>query len=183
MARVLVSKAGVIGEVKTFAGAAAPEGYLLCQGQAVSRTTYANLFDVLGTSHGQGDGSTTFNLPDYRGRFLRGRASGSANDPDRASRTAMATGGATGDSIGSVQVDSFQNITGSVVTTYAVVRSGQTGALAASTFSGGTAITSPSFPASASSGSIDFNASSSPGARTSTETRAKNAYVNYIIKY
>jgi microcystin-dependent protein len=92
-----------IGAVTAFSGAAAPDGWLLCQGQAVSRATYASLFAAIGITHGQGDGSTTFNLPDYRGRFLRGQANGSANDPDRASRTAMATGGATGDNVGSVQ--------------------------------------------------------------------------------
>lgn len=73
MARALVSKSSITGEVRTFAGSTAPEGYLLCQGQTVSRTTYSALFSVLGTSYGQGDGSTTFNLPDYRGTFLRGR--------------------------------------------------------------------------------------------------------------
>jgi microcystin-dependent protein len=73
MARELVSKSSITGEVKAYAGPTAPEGYLLCQGQAVSRTTYSGLFSVLGTSHGQGDGLTTFNLPDYRGTFLRGR--------------------------------------------------------------------------------------------------------------
>ena len=51
----------------------APEGYLLCNGQAVSRTTYANLFAVLGTTFGEGDGSTTFNLPDLRSRFIKGK--------------------------------------------------------------------------------------------------------------
>jgi len=72
MARVLVSNSTITGEVKMFAGSSAPEGYFLCQGQAVSRTTYANLFAILGTTYGSGDGSTTFNLPDYRGSFLRG---------------------------------------------------------------------------------------------------------------
>jgi microcystin-dependent protein len=72
MARVLLSNSTITGEVKMFAGSSAPEGYLLCQGQAVSRTTYASLFAILGTTYGTGDGSTTFNLPDYRGNFLRG---------------------------------------------------------------------------------------------------------------
>jgi microcystin-dependent protein len=74
MARALVTKtSSIVGEVKAFAGLTAPQGYLICDGSAVSRSQYANLFDVIGTSHGQGDGSTTFNLPDYRGQFLRGR--------------------------------------------------------------------------------------------------------------
>ena len=50
----------------------APTGWLICYGQAVSRTTYATLFGVIGTTFGVGDGSTTFNLPDYRGRTSAG---------------------------------------------------------------------------------------------------------------
>ena len=61
------------GTVASFAGATAPAGWLLCAGQAVSRTTYADLFTVLSTVHGSGDGSTTFNLPDLRGRAIFGR--------------------------------------------------------------------------------------------------------------
>lgn len=49
-----------------------PAGYLICNGQAVSRTTYANLFAVFGTTFGIGDGSTTFNLPSLQGRYLQG---------------------------------------------------------------------------------------------------------------
>ena len=55
-----------------YGGDTAPAGYLLCDGSAVSRTTYADLFDVIGTKYGSGDGSTTFNLPDYRGRNFVG---------------------------------------------------------------------------------------------------------------
>ena len=50
----------------------APAGYLLCDGSAISRTTYANLFNAIGTSFGTGNGSTTFNIPDGRGGVLRG---------------------------------------------------------------------------------------------------------------
>lgn len=52
-----------IGSVIAFAGSNAPVGYLMCDGSAVSRTTYADLFAVIGTTYGAGDGSTTFNLP------------------------------------------------------------------------------------------------------------------------
>jgi microcystin-dependent protein len=61
------------GVVFPFAGDTAPFGYLICDGRAISRAEYPQLFATLGTSHGSGDGSTTFNLPDYRGNFLRGR--------------------------------------------------------------------------------------------------------------
>lgn len=55
-----------IGSIIPFGGTTAPNGFLLCQGQAVSRTTYAELFAVIGTAFGTGDGSATFNLPDLR---------------------------------------------------------------------------------------------------------------------
>jgi microcystin-dependent protein len=61
------------GTIIAFAGATPPSGWLLCNGSAISRTTYSALFSAIGTAHGQGDGSATFNLPDYRGQFLRGR--------------------------------------------------------------------------------------------------------------
>lgn len=59
-----------VGSVIAFAGSSAPTGWLLCAGQAVSRTTYASLFALIGTTYGSGDGSTTFNLPDLRGRVI-----------------------------------------------------------------------------------------------------------------
>ena len=60
------------GVVLPFAGSVAPQGYLLCDGSAVDRTTYANLFAVIGTTYGSGDGSSTFNLPDLSGRVVLG---------------------------------------------------------------------------------------------------------------
>lgn len=60
------------GTVLSYAGASAPAGFLLCDGAAVSRTTHAALFAAIGTSFGAGDGSTTFNVPDLRGMFVRG---------------------------------------------------------------------------------------------------------------
>jgi microcystin-dependent protein len=79
------------------------QGWLFCDGSAVSRTTFSQLFAVLGTRHGSGDGSTTFNLPDYRGRFVRGTDHGAGRDPDISLRVAANPGGVTGDNIGSVQ--------------------------------------------------------------------------------
>ena len=61
-----------IGVILPFAASSAPIGYLLCYGQAVSRTTYAALFAIIGTAYGVGDGSTTFNVPDLRGRAIAG---------------------------------------------------------------------------------------------------------------
>ena len=63
------------GIIMPFAGTVAPQGYLLCDGSAVDRTTYATLFGVIGTTFGAGDGSTTFNLPDLGGRVPLGVSS------------------------------------------------------------------------------------------------------------
>lgn len=61
------------GTVVTFAGRTAPTGWLLCNGAAISRTTYADLFAVIGTDYGVGNANTTFNLPDLRGRYPLGK--------------------------------------------------------------------------------------------------------------
>ena len=93
------------GAVMAFAGSAAPDGWLLCDGSSVSRTQYASLFAAIGTAHGSGDGATTFQLPDYRGRFLRGVDDGQKRDPDALARTAAAPGGNAGDAVGSIEGD------------------------------------------------------------------------------
>lgn len=62
-----------VGTVSDFAGSTAPTGWLLCYGQAISRTAYASLFATIGTTYGTGDGSTTFNIPDCRGRVSAGK--------------------------------------------------------------------------------------------------------------
>lgn len=106
---------GLIGEVQTmkgflvptgtvvaFAGETAPPGWMLCHGQPLNREKYKPLFDVVGTLHGAPD-DQHFNLPDYRGRFLRGVAEKSELDPDKDGRTEMAKSGAVGNRVGSVQ--------------------------------------------------------------------------------
>lgn len=74
----------VIGSVIMWAATTPPTNWLICDGAPISRTTYATLFSVLSTLYGAGDGSTTFNLPDYRGVFPRGLDSGRGLDPARA---------------------------------------------------------------------------------------------------
>lgn len=71
------------GAVFHFAMQTAPAGYLVCNGAAVSRTAFAALFAAIGTLYGSGDGSTTFNLPDLRGEFLRGADLGRGVDSGR----------------------------------------------------------------------------------------------------
>lgn len=83
------------GIMLDYAGTAEPSGWLMCDGRAISRETYSSLFAALGTAYGSGDGSTTFNLPDFRGRFARyndnmGTAAGAASrDTGRAHGSAQ----------------------------------------------------------------------------------------------
>jgi microcystin-dependent protein len=63
-----------VGTIKPWGKATAPAGYLLCDGSAVSRTTYADLFAVISTTYGAGDSSTTFNVPDLQGKFPQGKS-------------------------------------------------------------------------------------------------------------
>jgi microcystin-dependent protein len=68
------------GTLLTYAGSTAPDGWLLCDGSAISRTTYARLFAAISTTYGTGDGALTFNLPDLRGVYPRGAGiNGTAN--------------------------------------------------------------------------------------------------------
>ena len=78
------------GTVQYFANTTAPNGYLECNGQAVSRVAYAELFNAIGTLYGVGDGVTTFNVPDLRGEFIRGTDNGKGADPGRTIGTTQA---------------------------------------------------------------------------------------------
>tara|TARA_Y100001937_G_scaffold34011_1_gene48556 strand:+ start:2035 stop:2649 length:615 start_codon:yes stop_codon:yes gene_type:complete len=63
-----------VGTIKPWGKATAPAGYVLCDGSAISRSTFADLFAVIGTTYGAGDSSTTFNVPDLQGRFPQGKS-------------------------------------------------------------------------------------------------------------
>lgn len=90
-----------------------PAGWMLCDGTAVSRTEYSNLYNAIGVSWGTGDGTTTFNLPDLRGMFLRGVSGESGIDPDADNRVPLTdNGGNSGNNVGSYQEDAIRNITG-----------------------------------------------------------------------
>jgi microcystin-dependent protein len=87
------------GSLIHFAGATTPAGYLKCQGQLLSRTVYARLFLAIGVLYGSGDGTSTFAVPDGRGRFLRQLDEGAGRDPDRV------LGSSQGDSFASHEHD------------------------------------------------------------------------------
>lgn len=154
------------GSIIAYGGISAPPGYLLCRGQAVARPTgspgnyvgtYAKLFTVIGTYYGNGDGSSTFNVPDFRGMFLRGMDSTAVNDPDAATRTSL-NGGNSGAKVGSYEVDELKSHTHPMTGSF-------TGVAAGSGTAFGTFSTSNTLAAGG------------------NETRPKNIYVNYIIKY
>ena len=83
-----------LGGIIDYAGATAPTGFALCYGQAISRATYAALFAIIGTTYGAGDGSTTFNVPDLRGRVAAGKDDMGGSAASRLTSTTI-TGGAT----------------------------------------------------------------------------------------
>jgi microcystin-dependent protein len=87
------------GIVSAFAGVTAPAGWLMCYGQAVSRTEYSALFTALSTTYGSGDGTTTFNIPDLRGRAIAGVDNMGGSAASRLTSTVLSasnTLGATG---------------------------------------------------------------------------------------
>jgi microcystin-dependent protein len=98
--RVGGGEAHPIGALLSYAGASAPAGWLLCDGAAVSRTTYAALFGVLGTTYGAGNGSTTFNVPDLRNKVAVGSGS---------TYTRAQTGGAATVTLGTSQIPSHSH--------------------------------------------------------------------------
>lgn len=152
------------GTIAAFAGDTPPSGWLLCDGSFLDRTTYSTLFGVVGTRFGS-TGTTNFAVPDFRGRFLRGRDGGVGRDDDRTTREAMQTGGATGDAVGSIQGDAFKRHK------HSVPNDGSGGGIDQNSLVG--------------SANADENWSDTPGTGETggNETRPENANVNYIIKY
>ena len=170
-----------IGSVTAFAGVNVPAGWLLCDGSVVSRTTYSNLFAVIGNAWGDGDGVSTFNLPDLQGRFLRGVDNGTGRDPDAASRTASNNGGNTGNNVGTVEDQQYLAHTHGVTdpghnhksVNSDVVRN--TGGYGTGIGTGG--LGPNQITMTTNTTGITINNSGG------TETRPKNAAVYFIIKY
>lgn len=89
-----------------------PAGWILCDGRELRRSEYIALYQVIQTSFGEGDGSSTFNAPDLRGVFLRGVSGDSGKDKDAESRGFSLKGGNEGNAVGSYQGDAIRNFTG-----------------------------------------------------------------------
>ena len=154
-----------VGTIVPFAGSVCPEGWFFCWGATVGRNDYADLFAVIGVNFGSGDGANTFHLPDFRGRFLRGVDCGTGRDPDRWMRYAMNPGGSGGGDwgIGSCQDDMYQLHGHQPV-----------GQSIQNTFGG------PDFAYCVNGGYQNLPNTYNSGGN---ETRPKNAYVQFIIKY
>lgn len=140
-----------------------PNGWLLCDGAAVSRTDYADLFEVIGTTYGGGDGETTFNLPDCRGLFLKGKESV--------------------DSLGVINEAGLPNITSEPIVRGTGYGTGvQTGAI--HTFNTPNAGGAEHNVMREYDSSFDFDASRSSSIYGNSNTvTPRNLPVNYIIKY
>ena len=89
-----------IGTVIDFAGIVSPTGWFMCYGQAISRTTYSELFAAIGATYGSGDGATTFNLPDCRGRVIAGKDDMGGTSADRITAGMRGTAAFNGDALG-----------------------------------------------------------------------------------
>lgn len=174
-----------VGTVAAFAMASAPTGWLAADGSAVSRTTYSGLFTAIGTTWGAGNGSTTFNVPDLRGAFVRGSGShGSSND---AGGTAFG-----GQSVGGYQNDQMQKITGLVTHGYGnngaglLKRTSNTGAFAAVTMTSSSQLVQNVAYSTTYMHSSGFDSADSTNSRASSttggETRPFNAAMLFCIK-
>lgn len=165
----------IVGSIKAFHGTVLPDGYLWCDGSSLEKALYPVLYAAIGDSAGSAD-ANHFNVPDMRGKFMRG-VDGSANqDLDKAARTAAQAGGNTGNNVGSVQGDAIRNITGSASQLQATDGSVGTGAITTTNYTS-------NGDAGESRNMANINLDASLVVPTGSDNRPKNVYVNFIIKY
>lgn len=149
---------GIIG---FFPNDTAPNGWLSCHGQEVSRSTYANLFAVIGTAFGVGDGATTFNVPDFRGRILAGLDNLGGVSADRVTAAnADSMGGVVGTETITLSTSHIPELTGSTSTDGAHTHTYQRRTTGGSIGNGGQlgpAVTDNTGPAGAHSHTVTVN--------------------------
>jgi len=165
-----------VGSIQTMMTASCPANHLMANGAAVSRVTYSALFAAIGTMYGSGDGSTTFNLPDLRGYFLRGLNAGSGSDPDAVSRTNRGDG-TVGDNVGTKQLDALQQHTHYITSQ----SPGTDNVVAFSDNNPDSTYAAGGNPGSR--GDAYFHVGNIKTGRSASETRAKNISVLYCIKF
>lgn len=179
-------KSGVVpGAVFPFPGDIIPSGFLECNGQEASRQENPSLFSAIGTRYGDGDGVTTFNVPNYQGYFLRGWDHNAKRDPDADSRIG-------GDSVGAIQKDQFKSHAHSITEFISNNDLWKIKIPCISFFGGCTTnryqilVSSVDIIPDPYLGSIPFSgeliSDNLLGSKYGIETRPKNIYVRYIIK-
>jgi microcystin-dependent protein len=184
-----VNTAIPIGVVLPFASATVPQGWLLCAGQAVSRTTYVDLFGVISTTYGSGDGSTTFNLPDLRGRAVAGRDNMNGTAANRLSATHFGSsgqalgqaGGSEGQSLIESQMPAHTHFVANTdnTTTSSPTITNSNSIVQHNSFTGGA---SDSYYFNSSSTAPTVGVSSSTGSGAQHNNMQPTVVLNYIIK-
>ena len=165
-----------IGSILPYGGAVAPSGWFICQGQAISRTTYAELFAVIGTTFGSGNGSTTFNLPDLRNKAVMGAGTNGALGVSQSAQLPNITG-KIDNKTGTFGIMGFSSGTSSF--SGALIGSEAKGAV----YTGQqntSACKVVTFDASHSGASTDINGNNVY--KNNGETRPANVRCNFIIK-
>jgi len=161
------------GLIFSYGGSSAPSGYLMCDGSSLKRTDYPRLFNAISTAFGS-SGVSWFNIPDFEGRFLRGIDNGAGRDPDAAGRLAMNLGGNTGDAVGSIQDDEFETHTH-------IQNQHRHTCYYSSSLNMSQYFPAP-FNIQNAGTYTSYETPTNQNAGGSTETRPKNAYINFIIK-
>ena len=178
-----------VGAIKPWTKTAAPAGYVLCDGAAISRTDYADLFGVISTTYGAGNGSTTFEVPDLRGEFIRGFDNGRGVDSGRNVATSQGGQNASHDHTGTYTgTASQQSLVGTATRISESFNQGSTSGIfgrGANTNSGLT----PSRVDTTATGTLTVDAShnhsvtvSGTSASQGSEARPRNIAMMYIIK-
>jgi len=177
------------GTMMQYGGTTAPAGWLMEDGVSYLKTTYANLYANIGCAFGCAD-STHFNVPDSQGRFFRAVDGTAGRDPDKAVRTAMATGGNTGNNVGSIQGyatakpvgTNFTSNTESATHTHSYSRVAASGDMNITSY--GNLLLNGYYADNTGTESATHTHSIGPtaGSGGDSETRTINIYVYYIIK-
>jgi microcystin-dependent protein len=177
---IVINDEKIVGTIIAGMSNSLPVGYLKCNGAAISRTAFVSLFTIIGTTYGAGDGSTTFNLPDLRGEFLRGLDDSRGIDISRSLGSAQSAQNLSH----SHTVNSHNHGGGSHAHSFGVKQGGYSNSMWH--WNGGTPSGSDSVPdSSAGTNASSVISSESPGTNSDggSDLRPRNMAVNYFIKF